>query len=151
MDERFHSPYLSVLLLSAVWLVFTAILFFNGFIASLLNTSIIAPIGYLLPLVAALLFYFRNKELFTRTVGKVSKPLPLIVAALVGIGSFVFYIIAQTFPIISGTFLGASLSLAYEVVAVILLVGVLIYLYGRYAIRRSGITFKDIYGEIPPE
>jgi amino acid transporter len=151
VNDRFHSPYLAVLLLSAVWVVFTAILFFNGFIASFLNTSIIAPVGYLLPLVAVLAFYFKKKELFESTVGQISKPLPLIIAAAVGVGSFIFYIIAQTFPIISGTFLGASLSTAYEVVAVIIIIGVLIYVYARISTERTGIKFKNIYSELPPE
>lgn len=151
VSDKFHSPYLSVLLLSAVWVVFTAILFFNGFIASLLNTSIVAPVGYILPLIAVLAFYFTKKELFAKTVGQVSKPLPLIIAAAVGVGSFIFYIIAQTFPIISGTFLGASLSLAYEVVVAIFVIGVLIYAYARISTKRTGLSLASIYAELPPE
>ena len=70
---------------------------------------------------------------------------------MVGIAAFVFYIFAETFPIISGTFLGASLSLAYELVGAFLVIGILIYAIARTRLRRSGVDFKQIYNDIPPE
>jgi hypothetical protein len=105
-------------------------------------------------LVATLVFYWKKRELFNKTVstaGTAGTPWVLIVSSVIGIGAFVFYIFAETFPIISGTFLGASLSLAYELVAAFLVIGVVIYAIGRARLQRSGIDIRQIYNDIPPE
>jgi basic amino acid/polyamine antiporter, APA family len=151
VNARFHSPVYAVSLLAALWVAITAIIWYGGFISTLLNTSLIAPIGYSLPLVATLAFYWRKRELFNKTVSAVGTPSALIISSLVGIAAFVFYIFAETFPIISGTFLGASLSLAYELVGAFLVIGVLIYVIARTRLRRSGVDFRQIYSDIPPE
>jgi basic amino acid/polyamine antiporter, APA family len=151
VNERFHSPVFAVSVLTVLWVVITAVIWYGGFISTLLNTSLIAPIGYSLPLVATLVFYWRRKDLFSKTVPGVGRAGTLIVCSLIGIAAFVFYIFAETFPIVSGTFLGASLSLAYELVAAFFIVGVAIYALSRVWLRRSGIDLGRIYAEIPPE
>ena len=151
VNDRFRSPVYAVSLLAALWIIITAILWYGGFISTLLNTSLIAPIGYSLPLVATLVFYWRKKDLFRRTVSAAGRPVALIIASVVGIAAFVFYIFAETFPIISGTFLGASLSLAYELVVTFLVVGIAIYAVSVAHLRRSGVDFKQIFNDIPPE
>jgi len=153
VNDRFHSPIFAVSLLSALWVIVTAILWYGGFISTLLNTSLIAPIGYTLPMIATLVFYWRKKDLFRKTVSSVAaKPATLILSSVVGIAAFLFYIFAETFPIISGTFLGASLSLAYELVVVFFIIGALIYGGARLRLRAAfGGELSRIYGEIPPE
>jgi basic amino acid/polyamine antiporter, APA family len=151
VNDRFHSPVYAVSLLAALWVVVTAIIWYGGFISTLLNTSLIAPIGYSLPLVATLVFYWRKKDLFKRTASGVNRPVVLIVSSLVGIVAFIFYIFAETFPIISGTFLGASLSLAYELVGAFLVIGILIYAVAVARLRGSGVDFRQAYNDIPPE
>ena len=151
VSDRFHSPYLSVIFIGVVWVLFTAVLWFGGFVASLLNTSLVAPIGYILPLIAALLFYSRKRELFVRSVQSVARPATLIIASIVGIGAFALYIFAETFPIISGMFLGASLALAYEVVGAVLVIGIALYAIAKFRMRSLGLELSAIYEELPPE
>ena len=75
----------------------------------------------------------------------------MCVSSLIGVFAFGFYAFAETTPLISGTFLGASLLLAYEVVAVLLVVGVLVYFGGRWNMKKMGIDPSRIFHELPPE
>jgi hypothetical protein len=47
--------------------------------------------------------------------------------------------------------LGANLSLAYEFVAVLVVLGVIMYATGRARLRSLGIDIGSVYAEIPPE
>jgi hypothetical protein len=89
--------------------------------------------------VAPLILYWRKKELFGKTVSSVGRPGALIVSSLMGITAFAFYIFAETFPIVNGTFPAASLSLAYELVATFFIVGASIYALSRVWLQRSGV------------
>lgn len=151
VNDRLHSPIYAVSILSALWVIVTAVLWYGGFISTLLNTSLIAPIGYTLPLISTLVFYWRKRDLFNKTVSTVAKPATLVLSSVVGIVAFLFYIFAETFPIVSGTFLGASLSLAYELVIVFLAVGTVIYFVARLRLRGFGDELSRIYAEVPPE
>ena len=113
----------AVSILAVLWMIITAIVWHGGFISTLLNTSLIALLGYSLPLVASLILYWRKKELFGKTVSSVGRPDALIVSSVMGTAAFAFYIFAETFPIVNGTFPAASLSLAYELVATFFIVG----------------------------
>lgn len=67
--------------------------------------------------------------------------------------SFAFYIVAESFPIAGAlgvVFLGSSLTLAYGVVIVLIVIGGL-YVTGKVRLQRLGIDLKALYAEIPPE
>jgi hypothetical protein len=48
-------------------------------------------------------------------------------------------------------YLGASLSVAFEAVFALVIVGIVLYAAARYRLRGIGIDLKKIYEEIPPE
>ena len=150
VNARFSTPHWAILFISVIWGAWIAILWFAGEISTILNTSLVVPIGYALPLVATLLFYFRRRRLFNQTLGGVPEAAIIIFASAVGIAAFGLYIFAETVPISSGIFLGSNLALAFEVV-VDLIAGILIYAISTYSAKRSGIDLSRIYAEIPPE
>ena len=151
VGERLHTPYIAVIFTGVVWALWMTVLAFGGFASSWLNTSIVAPIGFLLPLLAAALFPVVKPELFKRTVGAVASSAVVIITSLIGVVAFIVYIIAETFPISSGTFLGTSLTLAYEVVIVLAAIGTAIYLVAKVRMARQGISISHLYAELPPE
>ena len=61
-----------------------------------------------------------------------------MVTSLIGALAFGFYGFAETSPLISGTYLGANLYLAYEVLLALLVIAVVIYLLDRYRMTDSG-------------
>ena len=119
--------------------------------ASVLNTSLVIPVGFALPLVATFLFPIVKPDLYRRLFGSMKGSAILIVTSLIGALAFGFYGFAETSPLISGTYLGANLYLAYEVLLVLLVIAVVIYLLGRYSMRKLGIDPKALFSELPPE
>lgn len=154
VNERFHSPQWATAIIGFIVFVYLTIYWNYGFAATWLNTSLIPPIGYMLPLVATLLFPFVKRDLFKRTVGSMGGAGALAFASLVGVGAFAFYIIAESAPIsgaLGVVYLGANLSLAYGSVLAMIVIGLLIYVTGKGRLKAVGVDIKNLYSEIPPE
>lgn len=151
VNERFHTPHWPIIFTGIISAIYSTLYWNFSFAATWLNTSIVFPIGYLLPLIAILLFPYIKKNLFARLGGTKRDAQVLTISSLVGIGSFVFYIFAETYPIASGVFLGASLTVAYLFLLVLLAIGVIIYITGRVRTSRMGMRLESAYTEIPPE
>jgi VIT1/CCC1 family predicted Fe2+/Mn2+ transporter len=94
---------------------------------------------------------FRKRELFKETVGHFAKPSAIVVASLVGIISFGFYLIAEMFPIASGVFLGTNLMIAFAVVIVMAAIAFAVYASAAMKLRKVGLQISQIYSELPPE
>jgi len=154
VSDRFHSPGWATVFIGVIVFVYLTVYWNYGWAATWLNTSLVAPIGYLLALVATLLFPFVKRDLFKRTVGSMGTGPAIAIASFVGVGAFAFYIVAESFPIAGAlgvVFLGANLTLAYGVVIGLIVIGGLMYLTGKVRLQRLGIDLKALYAEIPPE
>jgi amino acid transporter len=155
VSEKFHSPQWAIVLVSVIWFLFITFEWYAGFAVAWLTVGIIPPIGYMLPFVAALLFPFVKKDLFKRTVGAMGQAPIIVVGSLVGIGAFLFYIIALIFPLtgaLGTVFLGpAGLVNAVEGVVILAVIGLLIYGSAKVRLGRMGLNLSAAYQEIPPE
>ena len=151
VSDRWHTPHFTVILMGALSAVYLTLYWYAGGIAAILNTSIVVPIGLLLPLLAAFLFPLIKKDLYTRVYGSMKSAWLMALAGIVGAGAFAIYAISETSPLVSGAYLGANLALAWGVVAALVLVGVAIYALGRVRIKQIGIDPKAVFAEIPPE
>jgi APA family basic amino acid/polyamine antiporter len=150
VNERLHTPHWAVLTMVVATGAYLIVYWNYGFAAAFLNTSLISPIGYMLPFIAALLFPVLKKDLFDRTLGRKNR-LAVIAASLIGIVSFGLYTLAETVPILSGVFLGSNLLLAYSNTAGIVILGLIIYSIAVIRVRGKGLNLKSIFSEIPPE
>ena len=151
VNERFHAPHWSVLLVSIVFFAVGTLFWLGGVFASVLNLGLIVPIGSSMPLVAGLVFYHRKRDLFEKTMKGIAKPWAVILTSIIGLGAFLFYIFAETVPISSGLYLGASMPLAVEFVVALFIIGSVIYAVSRYNVKRMGLSFESLYKDIPPE
>jgi amino acid transporter len=151
VNERFHTPHWPIVFTGLVSVVYATIFWNFSFASTWLNTSIVFPIGFLLPLVGIAAFPFVKKELFARSGGTSRDALILAISGVIGVACFVFYAFAETFPIISGVFLGASLTIAYVFLVAMLVVSAIVYLSAKARMKRSGLEMSKIYAEIPPE
>jgi APA family basic amino acid/polyamine antiporter len=150
VSDRFHSPQWSVLLVAVVSGIFVAFYYTaTSFAGTYLITGMVGPIGYLLPLVATMLFPIVKPDLFRKTVGQFASAGAIIVASLVGVVSFAFYIYALNVPILAGVAISSSsLPYAYALILVIIVIGLIIYGTAR---ARMGDALANVYREIPPE
>lgn len=151
VNDRFRSPHWAIVLIGVIAAAYATLYWNYGYVASVLNTSLVIPVGFALPLVATFLFPILKPDLYRRLFGSMKGSSILIVTSLIGALAFGFYGFAETSPLISGTYLGASLYLAYEVLLALLLIAVVIYVLGRYSMRKLGIDPKAVFGELPPE
>ena len=151
VGDKFHTPHWAIIFTGVISAIYSTIYWNFSFASTWLNTSIVFPIGYLLPLVAILLFPYVKKDLFARVGGTKRDATLLTVGSLVGIGSFVFYAFAETYPIASGVFLGASLTIAYLFMVVLFIIGVIVYFTAKVRLNRMGMKLDGVYSEIPPE
>jgi amino acid transporter len=151
VGERIRSPYMATALVLVIDFVYLTIYWWYGWAATLLDTSIAVPIGFAMPLVATALFPLRKRDLYKRAYGSMIGARKLVFASVVGVASFLFYAFAETSPLGSGAYLGATVALAYEALAVCVGIGVVIYLLGRRRMAKMGISMQSVYSEIPPE
>ncbi len=154
ISDRFHTPQYAIMIVSFIWFLFITFLWYAGFAVGWLTVGIIPPIGYMLPFVAVLLFPFVKKDLFKSTVGAMGQATLIIVGSLVGIGAFLFYIVALTFPLtgaLGTVYLGANIGNAGIAVVVLTAIGLVIYGTARARIGRMGLNIGAAYKEIPPE
>ena len=154
VNEKFHSPQAAILVVAAVWFIFITFEWYAGFAVAWLSVGIIPPIGYMLPFIAALLFPFAKKDLFKRTVGAMGQAPVIVIGSLVGIGAFLFYIIALLFPLsgaLGTVYVGANVPVAVESVIAMVIIGLLIWGSAKFRLGRMGLNLGAAYAEIPPE
>ena len=151
VSDRFHSPTIAVLLVGVVSWIFVTLYTIGNFYSTWLNYSLIPAIGYMMPLIAAALFPWVKKDLFKRTVGQFTSAAAITVVSLIGIVAFATWFLSQSFPILTGVYIGSNLGYAYGAFITTIILGLIIYGYGRWHARSLGIDLKQVYSEIPPE
>jgi basic amino acid/polyamine antiporter, APA family len=151
VSDRFHSPTVAVLLVGIVSWIFVTIYTIGNFYSTWLNYSMIPAVGYMMPRIAAALFPWIKKDLFQRTVGQFTSAIAVTLVSIVGIIAFATWFISQNFPILTGVYLGSNIGYAYGTFLGTIVIGLVIYGYGRWHARSMGIDLKQVYSEIPPE
>ena len=155
VSDRLHSPRNAVIVAGVLsWIFVSIYMLSNSFFVTWLQLGLIAPIGYLLPLLAAMLFPFVKKDLFKSTVGQFASSAGLAITGLIGVVAFAFYLVALSVPLngpLGTVFLGSNLLLAYSIVALVVIAGVVMYAWAAAHARGIGVDLKKVYSEIPPE
>jgi amino acid transporter len=160
VSDRFSSPYVSIIAVTALSVVFTAVWWFTGWGTSYLNGALAINIAYIIPGIAAMLFPVLKKDLYKQTV----KTLPgwlgteilgvpvLSLAGLVVTIVWVLGIYSLLNPGYSFTYLGSALPYAVIQTVTFMVLGVALYETARaYHRRKDGFDLAKLYSEVPPE
>ncbi|HKM78271.1 MAG TPA: APC family permease, partial [Candidatus Bathyarchaeia archaeon] len=151
VSDRFHSPTWATIVTGLACIAYVALFVYGGVGATWLNTSLVVPVGYLMPLIATAAFAFIKPDLFKRTVGTVTKRSSIVIASIIGIICFAFYIMAETVPINSGVFLGTSMIYAFGTIIAMAIFAAILYELAKLRLNRIGIDIRKISEELPPE
>jgi len=151
VSDHFHSPTWATIVTGIACIAYVALFVYGGVGATWLNTSLVVPVGYLLPLIATAAFGFIKPDLFKRTVGTVTKRSSVVIASIIGIICFAFYIMAETVPIYSGMFLGTSMIYAFGTVFAMAIIAAILYGLAKVRLNNIGIDIRKISEELPPE
>jgi amino acid transporter len=160
VSDRLHSPYVAVLAVTALDVIFTTVWWYTGWGGSYLNGTEGLNIAYLIPGIAAVVFPVLRKDAYKRLV----KPLPgwlsaeiagIPVVSLVGGITAIawgFGIFSTLEPLWAYTYLGANLPIAIGQTILLAVAAVAIFEVSRaYHKRKDGFDLNQIFAEIPPE
>jgi amino acid transporter len=150
VNERFHSPVKAAII---VWLVGDAyaIITPNIFVGAYVNSVTAWTSGYIVVMVAAILFPFLKRDLFERSPPFVRKrlaglPLMSLFGGLGAVALLVVFYFLLLNPSVSG-----ATSVGIAIVILSYGVGLAAY-YGIKAYRkREGLNIDFIFSQIPPE
>jgi len=160
VNDKYHSPHYAVIIIGVFTIIFATMIWFAGWAAAYLNTSLAEPIAYVIPGLAALLLPIVKKDLYKSTVKNLPGWLGAEIAGVpvVSIGGLAivliwgFAIYSLLFPVTSYTYLGASAPLAIGLTIVLVVFGLVLFEASRlYHKRRDAIDIILASKEIPPE
>jgi amino acid transporter len=151
VSDRFHCPHVATIVMGVLSAIYLTIYWEFGAISTFLNSSVAVPAALALPLLAAFLFPIIKPGLYNRLYGSMKGAVAMSLTGLIGAAAIAFYVFSETSPLVSGTFLGASLDIAYEFVLALGIVAVMIYLLGRQRMKAAGVDPRAVFSEIPPE
>lgn len=160
VNDKYHSPHFAVIIIGIFTAIFATMIWYAGWAASYLNTSLAEPIAYIIPGFAALLFAVLKKDLFKSTVkslpgwlGRQVAGVPILALgglAIILIWGFAIY--SLLFPVTSYTYLGSSAPLAVGLTIALVIFGLVLFETSRlYHKRKDGIDILLASKEIPPE
>jgi amino acid transporter len=160
VNDKYHSPHLAVLIIGVFTTIFATMIWFAGWAAAYLNTSLAEPIAYIIPGLAALLFPIVKKDLYKSTVKNLPGWLSAEIAGVpvVSLGGLAvvliwgFAVYSLLFPVTAYQYLGASAPLAIGLTIVLVVFGLVLFEASRlYHKKKDGIDIILASKEIPPE
>lgn len=160
VNDKYHSPHFAVLIIGIFTTIFATMIWFAGWAAAYLNTSLAEPIAYIIPGLAALLFPIVKKDLYKSTVKSLPGWLGAEIAGVpvVSLGGLAvvliwgFAVYSLLFPVTAYQYLGASAPLAIGLTIVLVVFGLVLFEGSRmYHKKKDGIDIILASKEIPPE
>jgi amino acid transporter len=160
VNDKYHSPHFAVIVIGIFTTIFATMIWFAGWAAAYLNTSLANPIAYIIPGLAALLFPIVKKDLFKSTVKNLPGWLGRQVAGapVVSLGGLAivliwgFAVYSLLVPLTSYTYLGSSAPLAIGVTILLVVFGLVLFEASRlYHKKKDSIDIILASKEIPPE
>jgi amino acid transporter len=147
ISDRFHNPIKSLILNFGVAVIFLAVATFTSFIGLFLNSVAIWSVVWFLASLVAVVLPFRKREIASSLPGGGWK-VPLL--TIIGVISMAFMAVNFYFSVTTPA-IGPSTAQADVILAVIFVVGLVVYFTSYFLRKRRGIDLKLIYSEIPPE
>lgn len=160
VSDKYHSPHFAVLIIGVFTTIFATMIWFAGWAAAYLNTSLAEPIAYIIPGFAALLFPIVKKDLYKSTVKSLPGWLSAEIAGVpvVSLGGLAvvliwgFAVYSLLFPVTAYQYLGASAPLAIGLTIVLVVFGLVLFEVSRlYHKKKDAIDIILASKEIPPE
>ena len=159
VNERFHSPVNSVIVMTVIAEIWVVILYFYGYVTSWLSLSLATPLAWAITAMAAIAFPYAKRSLYESSIGTLpkwmqAKPIgvPVIVwGGILQLVSMLIWIGAEFSPIITYMYLGSLIASAIGVSLGIFVISILIYYAARASRLREGIDINMGFMEIPPE
>jgi basic amino acid/polyamine antiporter, APA family len=151
VDERFHSPYVALIVTAVLGVVITFFTVFTSVSTFFSYITFLFAVLYTIVGIAAVAFPYRKKSVFESSPPLVKKKVGGVpVIAILGVLSVIFALFIG-YSLFTPSYSGSFIATNFEVVIAVLVVPLVIYGIS-YAYRKSkGIDITLIQREIPPE
>ena len=151
VDDRFHSPYVALIVTAVFGIVITFFTVFTTVSNFFTYITFLFAILYTIVGIAAIAFPYRKKSIFESSPSLVkSKVGGIPVVAILGLLSVAFSVFIG-YSLFTPSYSGSFVTTNFEVVIGVLVVPLFIYVIS-YAYRKSkGVDITLIQREIPPE
>jgi amino acid transporter len=154
INERYHAPVKAIVLVAVIASISAALALYTTVVGVAFNITLAAVSSFIFVGVAAAVFPYSKKArpIFDQSPAIVKKriagvPIITILGVLeAAIFAYVTYL-AATSPALSGPINGLSVGL----IAVMYIVGIVIYYASRGYHRRQGLDINLVFKEVPPE
>jgi amino acid transporter len=160
VNDRWHTPINSVVFMAVVAELWVIVLYYFGFISSVLSYSLMTPVAWAITAVAAIVFPYRKKQLY----GTVSSSLPkwmrarplgvplIVIGGVILLVSMLIWIGSEFSPIIAYLYLGSLITSAIGLAFGIFIFAIIwFYAMRSYRLKHQGIDLSVATAEIPPE
>lgn len=156
LDSRRGAPYVAVLVILVLAVLFSAVYYFTAFFTFYVYATLNLFIVFIMVSIAAILFPYRQKELFESSPKSVRWKIggvPFIsVLGVIGVIVNAYFGYATTSPAITPPPSGAVLqTLAFASVPLTIIVGLVIYAVSYYVRKKQGIPLGLAFKQLPPE
>lgn len=154
--ERFSTPYIAIITLGIMGILFAIPFVFYSWGSTFTFGSVIWGLCFIVPALALAVFPWVKKELFMNGPGFTSKkiggfPLVSLIGILTALGWAYFGYIAFSNALYGNGAVGGLNVFTVELVATIIIVGLVLYFASFYYHRSRGVNIRLAFAEIPPE
>ena len=148
VSERYHTPYVSILLAAALAIIPMYLEFFTSFITTEVNQIFLFAVVWFLTAVSAIILPFRRRNIFESSAGARLHGMPVI-TLLGALGAILFAYLGYNSAI--NPAIGPFAFGSQVFVVAIVLVPVLLYTVSYYYNKSRGIDLRQICGQLPPD
>lgn len=150
VSERFHTPVVSTIITGGLLCVMAYLTAFTSFWGYLVNLMIGLNFAFIVVSIAAIIFPYKQKELYQKSPIANWKFMNIPLITLIGVASllvsgFLEYTVLS-YPALGGAITWASIG---SVVGV-LVFGLVVYFIFKVYRARQGIELRLVFGEVPP-
>jgi amino acid transporter len=156
LDSRRGAPYVAVIVILVLAVLFTAVYYFTSFFTFYVYATLNLFIVFTMVSIAAILFPYKQKSLFesspTTVTWKIGGVPFISILGVIGVIVNVYFGYATTSPAITPPPSGAVLQLlAFVSVPLTIIVGLLMYAVSYYVRKAQGIPLGLAFKQLPPE
>lgn len=149
VSDRFHTPYVAIILGAAFSLITMYLYFFVNFLATQVNSIFLFAVVWFLAAVSAIVLPFRRKQIFEAASWKPRVAGIPLLSILGMIGAVLFAYLA--YNSVTNPAIGPFTAGAQETIALVIVLPVILYAASHFYNKSRGLDLGKVMAQIPPE
>lgn len=149
VSDRFHTPYVAIILGAAFSLITMYLYFFVSFLATQVNSIFLFAVVWLLTAISAIILPFRRKQIFEAASWKPRIAGIPFLSIFGVVGAVLFAFLA--YNSVTNPAIGPFTSAAQETIALVVVLPIILYAASHFYNKSRGLDLGKVMAQIPPE